>query len=193
MISIAKHFCTCLATLHLPLNFRTMFADDQWPCPSRTFLCERPLWTIPCVTWKRDRHFQAFSNEKTVLNGKVVWEPLFAHLPMKLAGTTLTRRWTSIPPSALKTSLTLPCVPAVGFGVYYVPRTHMNTRFSVEYHITRTIYCSSVRVPLADQLGLHVFTISWDFRVSFSFRPRIREPVLGIDENVSRFIVCESW
>lgn len=40
--------------------------------------------------------------------GREAWEPLFAHLAMKLVGTTLTRRWApiSLSPSALKTSLT---------------------------------------------------------------------------------------
>lgn len=67
-----------------------------------------------------------------------------------------------MPRSAFKTSLTLPCFPAVALGMCCMPRhAHGFTfEFSVEYDITRTIYRSSVHVLLIELAVLHTVYLS---------------------------------
>lgn len=107
---------------------------------------------------KKEGHFQSPLEQKRQDERMVVWEPLFAHLPMKLAGTTLTRRWASIPPSALKTSLTLP-----RYGcTHWIVRTFLHRIWYNSDNLSPKCACALLIEAVAG--ALRVSTISLDFR-----------------------------
>lgn len=61
----------------------------------------------------------------------------------------------------------------------------------MEYHITRTIYCSSARAPLLDRAVPDVFTIGRDFRVfSVRFKSDLHFGVNFRATRVSAFSRC---
>lgn len=101
--------------------------------------------------------------EKGDMKEMAVWEPLFAHLPMKLAGTTLTRRWASIPRSALKTSLTLPRCTVVRTESTFLHRIWYNSD-----NLSPKCACALLIEAVAGALR-SVSTISLDFRFDHPF------------------------